>query len=237
MFTAVPGRWNSCSSASAIDGRAVSGAIRGAWRCSSATSSTAARRFAKRCMWCATWSRRSRPCASWATTSSAPWAGPRRRRPAAAGCSCVSTQRHAILLRETHSQFAAHPEEWRAFLDWFQDLPLFVDAGAFRLVHACWDADVIAMLRDRFPDGRVDRAFVRAAGEPDSFAAQAFNRLLRGLDMRLPEGVVLTSREGFPRTFFRTKFWEENPRTYGDIVFQPEPLPEHVASTPDRKST
>lgn len=142
------------------------------------------------------------------------------------------TERHAILLRETHSQFAAHPEEWRAFLDWFQDLPLFVDAGPFRLVHACWDADVIAMLRDRFPDGRVDRAFVRAAGEPDSFAAQAFNRLLRGLDMRLPEGVVLTSREGFPRTFFRTKFWEENPRTYGDIVFQPEPLPEHVASTP-----
>src|SRR5690606_32499164 len=51
------------------------------------------------------------------------------------------TERHAILLRETHSQFAAHPEEWRAFLDWFQDLPLFVDAGAFRLVHACWDAD------------------------------------------------------------------------------------------------
>ena len=24
------------------------------------------------------------------------------------------------------------------------------------------------------------------------------------------------------RTFFRTKFWEENPQTYGDVVFQPD---------------
>ncbi|HTN29987.1 MAG TPA: metallophosphoesterase [Pseudomonas sp.] len=141
-------------------------------------------------------------------------------------------RRHAVLLQETHRQFEAYPEEWQGFLDWFQELPLFVDAGAFRLVHACWDSDLIDMLREHFPDGRVDRAFVRAAGRPDSFAAQAFNRLLRGLDMRLPEGVVLTSREGFPRTFFRTKFWEEDPQTYGDIAFQPEPLPEHVASTP-----
>lgn len=142
------------------------------------------------------------------------------------------TRRHAILLQETHRQFEAYPAEWQAFLDWFQSLPLFVDAGAFRLVHACWDGELINTLRGYFPDGRVDRAFVRAAGRPDSFASQAFDRLLRGLDMRLPEGVVLTSREGFPRTFFRTKFWEENPQTYGDIVFQPEPLPEHVASTP-----
>ena len=141
-------------------------------------------------------------------------------------------RRHAILLQETHRQFEAYPAEWQAFLDWFQNLPLFIDAGTFRLVHACWDSALIDMLRVHFPEGRVDRAFVRAAGRPESFAAQAFNRLLRGLDMRLPEGVVLTSREGFPRTFFRTKFWEEDPQTYGDIVFQPEPLPDHVAATP-----
>jgi hypothetical protein len=142
------------------------------------------------------------------------------------------TPRNARLLHETHSQFAAYPAEWKEFVGWFQTLPLFIDGGFFRVVHACWDNDLIHMLRARDPLGRIDRDFVRAAGRPGSFASQVCERLLRGMDMRLPEGVVLTSREGFPRSFFRTKFWEENPQTYGDIVFQPEPLPEDVAQTP-----
>ncbi len=142
------------------------------------------------------------------------------------------TPRNARLLHETHSQFAAYPQEWKEFLGWFQTLPLFIDGGFFRVVHACWDSELIQLLRTRDPEGRVDRDFIRAAGRPGSFAFQVFERLLRGLDMRLPEGVVLTSREGFPRSFFRTKFWEEDPQTYGDIVFQPEPLPEDVAQTP-----
>jgi hypothetical protein len=31
------------------------------------------------------------------------------------------------------------------------------------------------------------------------------------------------------REFFRTKFWSENPQTYADVVFQPDPLPPEVA--------
>ena len=142
------------------------------------------------------------------------------------------TPRHARLLRETLKQFEPHPQEWREFLDWFHQLPLFIDAGRFRVVHACWDERLIAPLRGLFADGRVDEAFVQAAAEPGSFACTVFDRLLRGTDMRLPHGLSLTSDEGFSRRFFRTKFWEENPQTYGDIVFQPDALPELAAQTP-----
>jgi hypothetical protein len=50
--------------------------------------------------------------------------------------------------------------------------------------------------------------------------------------MRLPDGLTLTGGDGLTRAFFRTKFWEEDPQTYGDIVFQPDALPEPVARTP-----
>jgi hypothetical protein len=30
----------------------------------------------------------------------------------------------------------------------------------------------------------------------------------------------------------RTKYWLEAPRTYGDILFQPDPLPENIAQQP-----
>lgn len=142
------------------------------------------------------------------------------------------TPRHERLLEQTLRQFEGHPADWQDFLGWFYQLPLFLDAGRFRLVHACWDAGLIAALRAEHADGCIDEAFVKASGAPGSFANRVFERLLRGTDMRLPHGLTLTSEEGFSRAYFRTKFWEDNPQTYGDVVFQPDALPDEVARTP-----
>jgi hypothetical protein len=142
------------------------------------------------------------------------------------------TALHARQLQQTHEQFAGYPAEWREFTDWFQQLPLFVDAMRFRVVHACWDAPMIAQLKLDYPHGCIDQAFVQAAADSGSFASRVFNRLLRGTDMRLPDGLTLTSDDGYTRAHFRTKFWAQAPKTYGDIVFQPDALPEHVAQRP-----
>ncbi len=140
--------------------------------------------------------------------------------------------RYARLLQETFSQFEAYPQEWQAFREWFYQLPLYLDGERFRVVHACWDKEVIARLRGRLDQGRLDPDFLREAAIDGSFACRALDRLLRGTDMPLPNGIKLTSDEGFTRASFRTKFWEENPRTYGDIVFQPDALPEQAARLP-----
>ncbi len=142
------------------------------------------------------------------------------------------TPRHGRQLQETLQQFDAYPNELREFLTWFYQVPLFLDAGRFRMVHACWDAARIAALRQRYPQGCIDQAFVQEAAEPGSFAARTSSRLLCGTDMRLPDGLTLTGDDGYTRAHFRTKFWSEAPQTYGDIVFQPDALPAHVAQTP-----
>ncbi|SUD79519.1 metallophosphoesterase [Pseudomonas putida] len=142
------------------------------------------------------------------------------------------TPRHARLIDETLAQFAQHPADWHDFLNWFYQLPLFIDAGRFRLVHACWDRQLIEPLRQQYPDGRIDEHFIQASAVSNSFAATVCNRLLRGTDMRLPDGLTLTGGDGLTRAFFRTKFWEEDPQTYGDIVFQPDALPAEVANAP-----
>jgi hypothetical protein len=142
------------------------------------------------------------------------------------------TPRHARLLEETLSQFDQHPQDWHDFLAWFYTMPLFIDAGRFRMVHACWDAGLIEPLRAQYSDGCIDEHFVQASAEPGSFASNVFDRLLRGTDMRLPHGLTLTGGDGLTRAFFRTKFWEDDPQTYGDVVFQPDALPDLVAKTP-----
>ncbi len=142
------------------------------------------------------------------------------------------TRRYAMLLQQTFEQFEQYPEEWKAFREWFMTLPLYLESGRFRVVHACWDNAVIQQLKKRLTQGRLDLEFLRDAAFAEGFAAKALDRLLRGTDMPLPEGLTLTSAEGFTRSFFRTKFWEENPQTYGDVVFQPDPLPEKAARMP-----
>jgi hypothetical protein len=142
------------------------------------------------------------------------------------------TPRYAKLLQQTFEQLEPYPEDWRAFREWFMELPLFLENQRFRVVHACWDNAVIDQLRERLSQGCLDHEFLCDAAFADGFAAKALDRLLRGTDMPLPGGLTLTSAEGFTRSFFRTKFWEENPQTYGDVVFQPDGLPEQAARMP-----
>lgn len=142
------------------------------------------------------------------------------------------TPRHARLLGETLAQFEHYPDDWHDFINWFYELPLYIDAERFRVVHACWDASLIEPLRGLHGHGCIDKHFVQASAEAGSFASAVFDRLLRGTDMRLPHGMTLTGGDGLTRAFFRTKFWEDDPQTYGDVVFQPDALPEGVAKTP-----
>ncbi|PCD01251.1 metallophosphoesterase [Halopseudomonas pelagia] len=142
------------------------------------------------------------------------------------------TERNRRQIQDTLEQFAAWPEEWEYFLDWFYTLPLFMDMGEIRLVHACWDDNLIKPFATQYQNGCIDREFLEAATDHESFASQVLERLLRGIDMRLPHGQIMTGRDGLTRRAFRTKFWEEQPQTYGDIVFQPDALPDEVAARP-----
>ncbi len=142
------------------------------------------------------------------------------------------TERSHRQLAATLEQMAAWPDEWEYFLEWFYQLPLFLDLGEIRLVHACWDESLIKPFAAQYSDGRIDREFLESAAEHGSFASQVLERLLRGSEMRLPHGGTMVSKDGLVRHTFRTKFWEEEPQTYGDLVFQPDALPEEVASRP-----
>ena len=154
--------------------------------------------------------------------------------PAGSGQAYVRehTERNQRQIQATLEQFEGRAAEWDEFIDWFWTLPLFMDAGPFRLVHACWDDQLIQTFAAQYPDATPDVDFLQASVERDSFADQVFDRLLRGIGMHLPHGLKMRGGDGVTRGMFRTKFWEEAPETYGDLVFQPDDLPEHIAIRP-----
>jgi hypothetical protein len=138
-------------------------------------------------------------------------------------------------IHETLEQFANHSSDWKLMLEWFRTLPLFLEFGdiyegnAFRVVHACWDHSLIAKHKTRFGDGHIDEQFILETIQPNSLSMRTKQRLTSGIDMPLPEGMSVVSSDGYVRTNFRTKFWEKHAKTYGDLLFQPDPLPEDVA--------
>ncbi|WP_236074900.1 metallophosphoesterase [Teredinibacter purpureus] len=139
--------------------------------------------------------------------------------------------RHNRLIAETLTQFASYPEEWRMFLEWFQTLPIFLEFDAFRVVHACWDAELIAeFLVLNNNQTQVTTQFIRESAERGSFPQRFMDRLTRGTDLALPEGRKIAGKDGLERRAFRTKFWAKAPKTLQDVAFQPDPLPDDIGA-------
>ncbi len=132
------------------------------------------------------------------------------------------------LVHETFEQFANYPLDFKEYLEWFSRLPLFLEMPNFRVVHACWDDNYIAKYQQRFGTNCVTPEIIVASTEQSSFEGKVLDRLMRGTSLSLPDNEVIRSRDGFERRIFRTKFWSNDPKTYSDVVFQPDPLPEHL---------
>jgi len=140
------------------------------------------------------------------------------------------TDRTTFMISETLRQFEHHQDELGEFVRWFYQLPLFIETEFFRIAHACWDHGHIKAFIARYHKAHIDEEMMH---EPlSSLARQTIELLTRGANMSLPGGEKMTSGDGFTRRSFRTKFWHENPEVYGDLVFQPDPLPKHIHHHP-----
>jgi len=138
------------------------------------------------------------------------------------------TPRHNRIIKETLEQYHDHPQEWEETLAWFLDIPLCLELDGLRVVHACWDQPLVDALRRVRPDARIDRDFLVDSVVPGTQAFRILDRLTRGTHLPLPEGVELHSGDGFTRRSFRAHFWARQPQTWGDVIFQPDNLPDDL---------
>jgi hypothetical protein len=137
--------------------------------------------------------------------------------------------RHTSQISATLDQFSAYPGDWKDFLSWFIELPLFLEYPDFRVVHACWDHELIEQFLATQGGNQIDAHFLQNSVKKGCFEAKVLDRLTRGIDLKLPDDRSILSKDGFLRRFFRVSFWHDKPETYGEVAFQPDPLPEDLA--------
>lgn len=140
--------------------------------------------------------------------------------------------RHTRILQATLEQYRDYPDEWQSTLDWFMTLPLCLELDSLRVVHACWDHALIETMLARLPDARMDKAYLIESSIVGSQAHETVDRLTRGIQLPLPDGYLMTADGGFTRDHFRAHFWCPDPKVLGDVVYQPDSLPDGVDDSP-----
>jgi len=129
--------------------------------------------------------------------------------------NAVHTKQHQATL----DQFASFSDEWQSYLEWFKTLPLFLDLGNLRVVHACWDNEHIAWLKSKNYFTLNDELLI-ASHQKGTIAYEVINDTLKGKEFNIPEKYVWHDKDGHARTANRVKWWvDPGTKNYGDFLF------------------
>ena len=107
---------------------------------------------------------------------------------------------------QTQVQIAEpYPDEWRDWLEWFATLPLFLDLGGIRAVHAAWcdeSTETFSKVRN------LDTQTLHHIMDRQSALYAKRERLLNGVEISLPDGHSFADKPG-----------SRGVQTYRDAVF------------------
>ena len=144
---------------------------------------------------------------------------------------------HSAKNRDQHKTFldefpVGHPDTTE-MMDWFLSLPLFLDLGGLRLVHACWDDNRMATIMSRRPDGvlAIDDLQEIALENGATGFAEAVLTTLKGPEAELPPPHHFHDIKGHRRTALRLKWWQSGALTWRDAALS-VPDPETLPATP-----
>ena len=132
----------------------------------------------------------------------------------------VHTRQHEAFLAEIPFGSAAH-QYW---LQRLYELPLWIETDYACFVHACWDTDSMAVLKPLLTDNnRLTPAGLIATAKEDTAAFDALERVLKGVETPLPDGIVMVDKEGTKRSRVRVRWWldELNERTLREVARAP----------------
>ena len=120
-----------------------------------------------------------------------------------------------------------HPQEYESVIEWFKTLPFWLDLEGLRVIHACWDIDLIKKLGKSLKDG-----VLKKSSDKSTLEFRAIETLLKGKEIPLPEGQSFLDKDKNKREHIRIKFWERNAKTYKDLFMGPKDALKFIPDLP-----
>ncbi|PPC74618.1 metallophosphoesterase [Pokkaliibacter plantistimulans] len=132
-------------------------------------------------------------------------------------------RRHTVKNRHQHHAFLSQLREgsaaYKDAINWFWQLPLYLDLQGLRVIHACWHPEHINVMEQLTRgSARLTPELLIQASRSDSPVYEAVETLLKGLEMDLPEGSQYLDKDGNPRTQLRVRWWDQQALTYRQLA-------------------
>ena len=135
---------------------------------------------------------------------------------------------HSEENKSSHQVFLdAYADDHQAYHDviaWFKSLPLWLDFGDLRVVHACWDRAII----DRLGIPQLTNDLLINASKKDTWEYEAIETLLKGKEVPLKDGVSFHDKDGNERHEIRVRWWDPSATTYHAAFMGPDHARTHI---------
>jgi len=130
----------------------------------------------------------------------------------------AKTHQHENFLRE----YPMLSEQAADVIDWFKTLPVYLDFGDFRVIHACWDQQSIAkahkieLLTD---ENQLNQKQLEFSAQKGTEQFETIERLLKGPE--IPGVPPFLDKDGIQREEVRSRWWGKinAESTYRDLAF------------------
>ena len=123
-----------------------------------------------------------------------------------------------------------NPKQHKDIIEWFKTLPLWLDLEGLRVIHACWDSDLIEKIGVSLKDGVLIKS-----SDKSTIEFRAIETLLKGKEIPLPDGQMFYDKDKNPRKHIRIKFWKKDAKTYKDLFMGPSNALEYIPDIPLEK--
>jgi len=137
-------------------------------------------------------------------------------------------RKHSAKNKIQHEAFLSQltKAEQAHYLSWFRTMPLWLDLGGLRVVHACWHKPSMRIIEE-YLEGPSFSTFEQLAlaarkprGEERSPIYEAVEKLLKGPEMDLTSYGIpgFKDKDGFERTHARIRWWKHDVSSVRDLA-------------------
>ena len=130
-------------------------------------------------------------------------------------------------------QLGEGSREYRDAIDWFRQLPVWLEFPGLRVVHACWHDRSREILRSYLDDKHsFTITGLKESLRRGSEAYLAADILLKGPEERLPNGMTFFDKGGHKRRDVRLRWWDPNATTFRRAAIGVEDRLEQIPDAP-----
>ena len=131
-------------------------------------------------------------------------------------------RKNYLSLFKTINEYSIYPAEWKKHLRWMRRLPLFLELGEIRIVHACWSNSAIEIVKLAYNGERGKKSIFREYHKnPKSELSKSISIITKGINLTMPSDLKVVNNKGIVPRAFRLSWWE-NPegKTFRKMSFE-----------------